>query len=174
MQLRDAQPDDLPAIVAIYNSTVESRESTADLEPVTVQDRATWFLAHSPDRRPLWVAQDDDGVLLGWCSLRDFYGRPAYAATAEIGIYVDGAARRAGVGRALLRAAIDRGPDLGLSTLLAVVFAHNAASVALFSREGFDRWGLLPAVARLDDRAADVCVLGRHLGAATQPRPFAT
>jgi phosphinothricin acetyltransferase len=32
--------DDLPAIVKIYNSTIESRAVTADLTPVAVEDRA--------------------------------------------------------------------------------------------------------------------------------------
>jgi len=141
MRIRDALPDDLAAIVRIYNSTIPSRESTADLEPVSVQQRGAWYIAHTPDRRPLWVAEDERREVVAWCSLRDFYGRPAYAATAEIGIYVAASARGAGVGRTLLRAAIGRGPDLGLSTLLAVVFAHNAASVGLFMSEGFERWG---------------------------------
>jgi phosphinothricin acetyltransferase len=164
MRLRDALPDDLEAIVRIYNSTIDSRESTADLEPVTVRQRGAWFIAHTPDRRPLWVLDDDRGEVVAWCSLRDFYGRPAYAATAEIGIYVDASARGAGLGRLLLRTAIERAPDLGLTTLLAVVFAHNAASVGLFTSEGFERWGLLPGVARLDDRLADVEILGRRVG----------
>jgi len=34
---RDATLDDLPGIVAIYNSTVPSRLVTADLEPVMVR-----------------------------------------------------------------------------------------------------------------------------------------
>ncbi len=163
MRIRDALPVDLAAIVRIYNATIPSRESTADLEPVTVEQRGAWYIAHTPDRRPLWVAEDESGAILGWCSLRDFYGRPAYAATAEIGIYVDAAARRRGVGGALLREAIERGPALGISTLIAVAFAHNAASVALFEGMGFTPWGRLPGVARLDDRRADVLILGRRL-----------
>ena len=101
--------------------------------------------------------------MIGWCSLRDFYGRPAYAATAEIGIYIDAAARRRGVGRTLLAGPSSGGPRSGISTLLAVVFAHNAASIALFGGMGFERWGLLPGVARLDERLADVVILGRRL-----------
>jgi L-amino acid N-acyltransferase YncA len=42
---RDATLDDLPAIVAIYNSTVPSRQVTADLEPVSVESRLPWFQA---------------------------------------------------------------------------------------------------------------------------------
>ncbi|MDB5833890.1 MAG: phosphinothricin acetyltransferase, partial [Caballeronia sp.] len=52
---RDATLDDLPGIVAIYNSTVPSRLVTADLEPVSVESRLAWFHAHGPKARPLWV-----------------------------------------------------------------------------------------------------------------------
>lgn len=34
-----ARPEDLPEIVAIYNSTINSRQVTADLQPVSVASR---------------------------------------------------------------------------------------------------------------------------------------
>ena len=90
---RLATRDDLPVIVDIYNSTVASREVTADTEPITVQSREQWFADHTPDRRPLWVihAADDTGEkpeVLGWLSYSNFYGRPAYSGTAEVSIYI--------------------------------------------------------------------------------------
>ena len=45
--IRPATAADLPAIVAIYNSTVASRQSNADLQLVTVAERQAWFAAHS-------------------------------------------------------------------------------------------------------------------------------
>ena len=62
---RLANQKDLLAIVAIYNSTVASREVTADTEPVSVESRQAWFDDHSPERRPLWVV-GQDGAILGW------------------------------------------------------------------------------------------------------------
>ena len=41
-----AQREDLPEIVAIYNSTIASRQVTADLQPVSVAEREAWFVAH--------------------------------------------------------------------------------------------------------------------------------
>ena len=38
-RIRVAQREDLPAIVAIYNATIPSRMVTADLVPVSVNDR---------------------------------------------------------------------------------------------------------------------------------------
>jgi L-amino acid N-acyltransferase YncA len=90
--LRDAAPDDLPAIVDIYNSTIPGRMVTADTEPVSVQSRQKWFDDHSPDFRPLWVLEKD-GRICGWLSFQSFYGRPAYKATAEVSIYVHEAYR---------------------------------------------------------------------------------
>ena len=43
MTIRLAKPDDLTAIVAIYNETIPSRMVTADTEEVTVADKQPWF-----------------------------------------------------------------------------------------------------------------------------------
>lgn len=159
---RIATHADLPRIVEIYNSTVPSRDVTADLEPVSVDSRVEWFDAHSPAHRPLWVVDGDAG-LAGWLSFSSFYGRPAYDHTAEISIYLDAAQRRRGLGGFLLDEAIAHAPTLGLKVLLAFVFAHNHPSMALFGRRGFASWGLLPGVAVLDATERDLAILGLRI-----------
>jgi L-amino acid N-acyltransferase YncA len=74
LKIRDATIDDLPLIVEIYNSTIASRLSTADTEPVTVESRHEWFYSHLNGRnRPLWVAELE-GTIAGWLSFNSFYG----------------------------------------------------------------------------------------------------
>jgi L-amino acid N-acyltransferase YncA len=160
--VRDARRGDLGRIVAIYNASVPGRMATADLEPISVQSRSRWFRQHDPRRHPLWVAEHR-GEVVGWLSFEAFYGRPAYAATAEISIYVDPSHRHRGVARSLLDHAIRRTPRLGLRTLLGFVFAHNEPSLALFRRFGFETWGHLPRVAELDGVRRDLLILGRHV-----------
>ena len=138
--------------------------ATADTTPVTVASRRPWFDEFDPARRPLWVHAGRR--VDGWLSLRSFYGRPAYAATVETGVYVAPSAQRRGVGSALLAHAMQAAPSLGIRTMLAFVFAHNAASVALFSRHGFAPWGRLPGVAELDGVERDLAILGIRLPAA--------
>src|SRR5262245_37438213 len=145
MNLRDAGETDLPAIVAIYNTTIPSRIVTADTEPVSVASRRDWFLAHSPHRRPLWVVEQDDRVV-AWLSLQDYYGRPAYHATAEVSVYVAETSRRRGLGRMLLAEIIGKAPGLGIRTLLAFIIARNEPSLRLFEGQGFDRWATLPGI----------------------------
>ena len=161
--IRDAVEGDLDAIVAIYNAAIPGRLATADTEPVSVESRRAWFRDRAWDRHPLWVMEDDDGRVAGWLGFGKFYGRPAYAATAEVSIYVDPAAQRLGMATELLREAIVRAPALGLRTFLGFVFAHNARSVALCLKFGFQRWGLLPRVALLDGVERDLLILGLDL-----------
>ena len=162
---RLAQPGDLPAIVAIYNSTVASRAVTADTEPVTVASREPWFAEHSPDQRPLWVihAAADTSAIVGWLSYSNFYGRPAYSGTAEVSIYVEEAWRGKGVGRYCLELAIAHAPHVAVHTLLGFIFGHNAPSLALFRRYGFDTWANLPRVAKLDGVERDLLILGKRV-----------
>ena len=162
MTIRDATIDDLPAIVAIYNAAIPGRMATADLEPVTVDQRHAWFAEHSPNSRPLWVLEDG-GALRGWISFQSFYGRPAYRATAELSVYVAPDAHRRGYARRLLAEAIRRAPEFGLKTLLGFIFGHNAPSLSLFRSFGFETWAHLPRVAELDGIERDLMILGKRV-----------
>lgn len=163
MTPRDAQPADLPAIVSIYNASIPGRLATADTEPVSVASREAWFREFEPGRRPLWVLGKTPGAVDAWLSIRSFYGRPAYHRTAEVSVYTAPAVQRKGFARGLLAHAIREAPSLGLSTLLAFVFGHNAPSLALFGGEGFESWGRLPRVALLDGVERDLVILGRRV-----------
>ncbi len=161
---RLATLDDLPTIVAIYNSTIASREVTADTEPVSVESRLPWFHEHQPQRRPLWVIEeaDRDGII-GWISYSNFYGRPAYSGTAEVSIYIAEAWRGKGVGRYALQEAIDFAPQVNVHTVLGFIFGHNKPSLALFEKFGFETWATLPRVANLDGIERDLIILGKRV-----------
>jgi L-amino acid N-acyltransferase YncA len=162
MIIRDTTEADLITIVAIYNASLPGRMATADTEPVTVESRRAWLREHHPHTRPLWVALEND-VIVAWLSFQSFYGRPAYHATAELSIYVAQDWRRKGIGSALLIKAVEQAPRLGLKTLLGFIFAHNDASLQLFEKFGFHRWGVLPRVAELDGVERDLIIVGHRL-----------
>jgi L-amino acid N-acyltransferase YncA len=162
IQIRDAAEADLPAIVEIHNAAIASRISTAQLEPVTVESRCEWFRGHSPAQYPIWVGELD-GTIVGWLSFREFLPRCAYRGTVEISVYVGEKFRRRGVGKRLLQEAIAHGPQLGIHSLVGLIFGHNQPSIALFRAAGFERWGLLPGVARVDETPRDLTIFGRHI-----------
>ena len=45
-------------IVEIYNQAVLLRGATADLTPLSVESRKSWFHDHTPESRPIWVMQE--------------------------------------------------------------------------------------------------------------------
>src|SRR5436305_1615229 len=111
MRIRDAMDSDLPAIIKIYNAAIVTRVATAQLEPVTLEQRRNWLKEHSPDRHPFWILEIDRQIA-GWLTLKPFLPRGAYRGAAEVSVYVDEKFRRRGIARALLEEAIMRAPSL--------------------------------------------------------------
>jgi phosphinothricin acetyltransferase len=63
----------------------------------------------------------------------------------------------------LMRHALAQAPALGVDALIGFIFRHNPRSLGLFHNHGFERWGVLPAVAVLDGIPRDVIIVGRKL-----------
>jgi len=162
LKIHDAVQADLPAIIKIYNAAITTRIATAQLEPVTLESRRHWLKEHSPDRHPFWILEIDRQIA-GWLTLKAFLPRSAYRGTAEVSVYVDEKFRRRGIARALLEEAIARAPSLQIRAMVGLIFAHNAPSLKLFAQLGFEKWGLLPRIARLDANERDLTIMGRHV-----------
>jgi len=159
---RAPRPQDLATVVAIYNEGVLDRNATADLEPVTVEQRRAWFAEHLEGRFPLIIAEAG-GAVLGWASVSPYHTRCAYSSTVEVSVYVRRHVRGAGIGRALLAEIAARAREAGFRRLIAHVFSHNAASNRLCSGGGFDRWGSLKGVTVIDGVERDVEIWGLAL-----------
>ena len=82
--------------------------------------------------------------------------------TAQL-LYVSEEFRRRGVARQMLQEAIARAPQLKVHSLVGLIFGDNEPSIALFRTAGFERWGFLPAVARVDEIPRDLTIFGRHV-----------
>lgn len=164
---RDATEADLNRIVEIYNFAVATRKCSCDLDPTTVEARRSAFLEHTPEHRPFWVAEDSTNPKLGTIGYLGFFHfmneRPGYFITADIAIYLHPEYQGKGVGTYLLGQAIEKAPPLGIETLTATIFASNEASVALFRKMGFEQWGFMPRVARLEGIEKDLVLVGRRL-----------
>jgi L-amino acid N-acyltransferase YncA len=163
MVFRNATITDLGRIVEIYNTTIHTRIVTADTEPVTTESRIAWFHEHNADNRPLWVIEDENKQVIGWVSFQSFYGRPAYAATAEISSYLDPSQRGKGLGRKVLDYSIAQAKTFGIKTLLGFIFAHNEPSLKLFRNAGFEDWAHLPNIAVLDGVERSLIIVGRRI-----------
>lgn len=162
--LRDATRVDLPAIVGIYNQAIAGRQASADLSEVTVDARREWFAR----QLSIVVAYTPDAEVVGWTSLAPYHSRAGYRPTAEVSTYIATRYHGRGLGSQLRAAILERAPGVGVDTVISLVFAHNAASIRLNQKFGFDRWGLLSGVVEMDGQRYDVVIFGRKL---VHPKP---
>jgi len=152
MNIRPAIPNDLPTILDIYNEAILNTTATAEYNPHTLDMRREWYDSHRRDNLPIFVAEADQGHVIGWSSLSRFHSRYGYRFTAEDSIYVAADSRGLGAGKALLRPLIDSAHALGLHVILASIDSSNEASIRLHQKFGFEVVGQLNEVIYKFDR----------------------
>jgi L-amino acid N-acyltransferase YncA len=164
--LRPAAPADAPALAQIYNEGIEGREATFETRPREPGEVVAWI----EEGLPFLVAvAGDGGAVLGFARLSAYSDRCVYDGVGEHGVYVAGAARGRGVGRALLLALCDAAERAGYYKLTSRVFASNAASRAVHRAAGFEEVGIQRRHGRLDGEWRDCVLVERLLGEAAQP-----
>lgn len=157
MQIRSATPEDGEAIRAIYNIEVLGSTVTFDLVPRSSEDQAEWMAAHA-GVYPVIVAEED-GEVIGFASLSAYRPRPAYSTTAEDSIYVAGAHRGRGLGRAMLTELIERGRTHGFHSIIGRIVGDHEASIALHRACGFELVGIEREVGRKFGKWLDVALM---------------
>jgi ribosomal-protein-alanine N-acetyltransferase len=118
--------------------------------PWTRRDMAE--LLASPGVAGLFLEHEDEAIGLAlW--------RVAADEAELLTIAVQGRRRRAGSGRALLHAVIERAAQAGAGSLFLEVAADNAAARALYAQAGFEQIGRRPGYYPRRKGAADALVL---------------
>ncbi len=146
MQIRDAQPGDIDAILAIYNAAVTQSTAIWNETPVDAANRLAWLAQRQEANYPVIVADAGARGIVGYASFGDWRAFEGYRHTVEHSVYVRADQRGAGIGKALLGDLIERARDLGKHVMIAGIEARNVASIKLHEQLGFKQVGLLPEV----------------------------
>jgi RimJ/RimL family protein N-acetyltransferase len=142
--VRPADPSDAEALTRLAEQVSGEPEGwliSANGEWRSVGDERRYLKAlRRYPNAAVFVAEQTDGTIIGRLSLaRDAH--PASAHVADIGLMVAKAARRRGVGRALLRAAAEWARGAGIRKLELHVFPWNEPAILLYENFGFAREG---------------------------------
>jgi L-amino acid N-acyltransferase YncA len=164
--LRAPTPADVPALTAIYNEGIAEREATFETSPREPAEVAAWL----EEGLPFVVAEAPAGRVAGFARVSEYSDRCVYSGVGEHGVYVAGAARGRGLGRAPLDGLCDAAERAGYYKLTSRIFTTNAASRAAHLAAGFEEVGVQRRHGRLDGEWRDCVLVERLLGEAAARR----
>jgi putative acetyltransferase len=167
-RVRPADPGDAEALVRLAEAVSSEPEGwliSVDGEWRSVGDERRYLKAvrRYPHAAVYVAERESDGAIIGRLSLaRDTH--PASAHVADLGLMVAIDARRQGVGRALLEAAVEWSRGAGIRKLELHVFPWNEPAIRLYERFGFEREGERKAHYRRGDGFVDAVLMAFEVG----------
>lgn len=165
VDLRDATPDDISAIRAIYAPAVETGTASFELTPPDAAEMAARMHAILQAGYPYRVAVDTDAAVVGYAYAGAYRPRPAYRWTVEDTVYVHPDHHGRGIGRQLLTDLIERCTERGFRRMIAVIGGDAAEpSVRLHQAMGFAVCGTIPKLGFKHGRWLDSVLMQRGLG----------
>ena len=160
--VRDATAQDAAACAAIYAPYVTDTAISFEEAPPTAPEMARRIAAAA--RTHAWLVLTGGGEVVGFAYGGPFRARPAYQWACEVSVYVARDRRRAGAGRALYTALLDRLARRGYRRALAGMTLPNQSSVGLHRAMGFEPVGTYRRVGWKHGAWHDVAWVQRDLG----------
>ncbi|MER7551820.1 GNAT family N-acetyltransferase [Streptomyces anulatus] len=142
MLIREATPEDWPAIWPFFHAIVSAGETLTYPLDLSEEDAEGWWFVAAPSR--VVVAVNGDGTVLGTAKMnRNHMGNGSHIASATY--MVDPAHSGRGVGRALCEYSVDWARTEGYRAMqFNAVVESNTHAVKLYRSIGFDVIGTLP------------------------------
>jgi L-amino acid N-acyltransferase len=163
MDIRDAGEGDAGGILRIYNDAVAHTTAIWNEQLSDLDSRRAWLAERQSSGYPVLVAAEGSDIL-GYASFGAFRPWDGYRHTVEHSVYVDGAARRRGIGHALMERLIARARLMRMRVMIAGIEATNEPSLQLHARLGFVKVGHLRSVGRKFDRWLDLVFMQLTFG----------
>ncbi|HWH54626.1 MAG TPA: GNAT family N-acetyltransferase [Gaiellaceae bacterium] len=164
MVVRRATPADAAALVALGREVGAEPEgwliTDGDWRDVGDERRYLRAIRRTP-HAAVFVAEADDRIVGRLSLARDSH--PACAHVADLGLMVDAAHRRQGIGSALLEQAVEWARGAGVEKIELHVFPHNEAAIRLYERFGFEREGIRRRHYRRRNERLDAVLMALHV-----------
>ena len=162
MNLRPALPEDIPAIMAFWNSMIRNSTITFASAEKTHEGLARMIAERRAAGREFLVAVKD-GAVLGLASYDQFRGGDGYVHCMKHTIILAPAAQGLGIGRALIAAIEDHARKGGAHVMVAAISGENAAGVGFHRAVGYVETGRMPQLGRKFGRWLDLVLMQKTL-----------
>lgn len=143
LNVRPVAADDAPALAELLNAVIAAGGTTALQEPFTPEALDETYLT-GPDVHCCFVAEDEDGMLLGFQTLVRYPGLPEDVG--DIATFARLGAAQRGIGSALFAATTQRATELGLSAINATIRGDNTGGLTFYTKQGFADHAVTPGV----------------------------
>lgn len=160
-EIRDATPDDTAAIAAIYNESVEARDSTMQLDLVSSETVEHWIGAQG-EREAVLVMGEEERVV-GYGLVKRYSSRGGYRFAAETSVYLRRDRTEEGLGSTLQSALIERARAFDYHHLVAKLWAENERSRALHRKFGYELVGVQREIGCVEGEWRDVAIMQKIL-----------
>ena len=155
--VRPASIGDLPSITRIHNYYVQNTHIVFDVQPFAPEQRVPRFNEHTNNgRHRILVAEDDEGMVVGYTATGSFRSKEAYETTVEASIACDPESVKQGIGTQLYQTLFSLLAREDVHRVVAGIAQPNSASNALHERFGFQKVGTFSQVGRKFGKFWDV------------------
>ncbi len=164
MNVREATHDDAAAVAAIYAPMVTDSIISFEEEPPSAAEMAERMAASH-----VWLVAEEDGEVVGYAYAAPVKERAAYRWSCEVSVYLAPGRGRAGGGRRLYEALLERLADRGYRRAMAGTSLPNEASVAFHRALGFQPVGVYRRVGWKHGAWRDVAWMQRTIADGDDP-----
>jgi phosphinothricin acetyltransferase len=137
MIIRNANENDLPQLLEIYNDIILNTTAVYQYQAHSLDMRKEWFTTKRQQGFPVFVAEDGNGIV-GFSTLGTFRNWQAYKYSVENSVYVASHSRGKGIGKLLMPPLIRAAIQMEMHTVIASIDATNEASLQLHKNFGFE------------------------------------
>lgn len=161
-ELRDARPDDAPAIAAIWNPIIRDTVMTFWPDARSEAEIIAYITQRQQAGHAMLVAEDA-GRITGFGSYTQFRAGAGYAHSMEHTLYVADWARARGTGRRLLHALENHATARGVRLMVGGITGSNQNSIAFHARLGYVERGRILNAGWKYDRFHDLVLMVKDL-----------
>ncbi len=141
IKIRAMESFDVNVLWNIFNDVVEERQFLPTITPVlSYREKQQWYLAFQ-DKKAVVLVATHDGTPIGYCSVEQ-NEEEASSHVGTIGLLISRGFRNEGIGKELMKKAIDLSKEIGFEKLCLSTFECNTSAVHLYEELGFVKIGL--------------------------------
>jgi L-amino acid N-acyltransferase YncA len=153
---REANLHELSFVLDLYNYYILNTTAIFDYEKITVEELQTRLSYNKKKYKAFLVCDTTDKNVVGFCFLTQFRKKPAYARTAEIGIYLKPENTGKKFGQLIIRFLEEYAKENQIEVIIATISAENISSIKLFEKMGYEQCAHYKEVAIKFDKNLDL------------------